>query len=371
MFRPLLSLCLALATSGCAMGGTISRMSVDYNEAVARMFDEQTLLNILRAKERMPQHYTSVSALRGNVTVKANAGLELTLEQGPNTHTPSIGGSIENGSEVDVSVDDTQTFYQGITQSVDQNVVAHYLQQGWDPRMIAMLLIESIELTPAYGHSGVRPIVVRNTPSTREFTNFLNCYRLSYSPDGGGTRTIKVDAEKVGDVAFNDLLATDFSRTRNKLSSRKFDKKGLVEIEVPGKYPLEFILDRDSQNCIRSQRYAPFQERSDRLGATITIRSVDSALYFIGEYLRNLDIIGEEVEEAHRVKGEPLFVVRQGSSANAAISASLLGRRYYVPAELAERGRTTQVITLLQQLMNIHKVSSERPNTVPVRLQRF
>lgn len=63
---------LAGGMSGCAMPREVQRIGVEYNAAVAGMANELTLLNIVRAKEDMPLHYTTVNRLTGSVTVKGS-----------------------------------------------------------------------------------------------------------------------------------------------------------------------------------------------------------------------------------------------------------------------------------------------------------
>lgn len=53
----------------CAFPTTVQRSGVEYNSALAEMNNEQTLLNILRAKDGMSTHFKSVSQFRGNINL--------------------------------------------------------------------------------------------------------------------------------------------------------------------------------------------------------------------------------------------------------------------------------------------------------------
>jgi hypothetical protein len=65
----------AFLLGGCAMTGTVQRMGVEYNTAIAGIANSVTLLNIVRAEHDMPLHYTSVSKMTGTVTVKATTSI--------------------------------------------------------------------------------------------------------------------------------------------------------------------------------------------------------------------------------------------------------------------------------------------------------
>jgi hypothetical protein len=88
--------------SACALPGVVQRTSVEYNEAAASMANQVTLLNILRAKEDLPEFYTSFTRLSGstqvtmgggfNAQVKASSPVETTSTQTmtPNTNATTV-----------------------------------------------------------------------------------------------------------------------------------------------------------------------------------------------------------------------------------------------------------------------------------------
>jgi hypothetical protein len=246
----------------------------------------------------------------------------------------------------------------------------------------ATLLIEKVELHGKYGNYA-KSTSLSNSPGSREFARFLDCYQLKPSEDAGGDIYVDVDSSKIDAVGLKDLLNMDLSSVRNRLTPDKAKKakdislggKAPLRLAVPGQYVLEFNYKSADRGCAHRSRYAPFEEKGGHLHAKILIRSVDSAIYYVGEYLREVHRQAERSSNAvvqdYAIDGEPLFVVHEGRTSRSAVSTTLMGRSYFVPANLAERGRTTQVIALLQQLMNIHKNSDQRPTTVPVRLQRF
>lgn len=93
---------LPLFLTACALPGVVQRQSVEYNEAAASMANQVTLLNILRAKEDLPEFYTSFTRLSGstqvtmgggfNAQVKASSPVDTTSTQTatPNTNATTV-----------------------------------------------------------------------------------------------------------------------------------------------------------------------------------------------------------------------------------------------------------------------------------------
>lgn len=159
----LLAAAALILTSGCAFRGDVKRMSVDFNATVADSANELTLLNVLRAKEYRPLHFSSFSLVRGSISMSAGSGFEPTFKGGQTTTKTDIAGkvatdivegvdsflfkpsaSFSTGPSFDVSVQDTQEFYQGILTSVPKETIAHYLHQGWRDDLLAYLLVQRV-----------------------------------------------------------------------------------------------------------------------------------------------------------------------------------------------------------------------------------
>lgn len=155
---------MSLLASGCAYRGPLTRVAVDHNELVANSVNQLMLLNVLRAKEREPLHFTSISKLTGNVSAvgvagantqvreqasmltTAPAGVTRATTEGGEIATPSLQLQVTAGSSFDVGVFDTQEFYQGLTSSVSPATIAHYLHQGWPAELLTYLAVGSVDL---------------------------------------------------------------------------------------------------------------------------------------------------------------------------------------------------------------------------------
>ena len=78
-----LLVCLSTALVGCSIHiPTIERDAIDYNQAIEQMANEVALLNVLRAMEGMPRHYSSISAIQGDLEVTTGANIGGTYPKG-------------------------------------------------------------------------------------------------------------------------------------------------------------------------------------------------------------------------------------------------------------------------------------------------
>ncbi len=89
-------LCAVLAA--CSFDGRIADHAVKYNKTVEEANNSLLLLNILRARDRRPMHFTAISQLRGSLSQSSTGSLGLQIPLGgdaSNTFplTPSLSFS--------------------------------------------------------------------------------------------------------------------------------------------------------------------------------------------------------------------------------------------------------------------------------------
>lgn len=225
---------LPFLVTGCAFPQQVQRFGVEYNSALETMSNEQTLLNIVRAKNGMPAHFTSVNRFTGNMNMKAAASLNaalrgegivdtaqtlaslvrtgaapnnidvetnsqtdtLAITEGVDAYTPQISGEIASGTTFDVAVFDGQKFFQGYTAALPYSLVDNFLQQGFDDELIFYLMVSRIEYTlteatPGFSEkAGAIIASFENAPRDikkfSHFRGFSRCYSLR-TADVSGT----------------------------------------------------------------------------------------------------------------------------------------------------------------------------------------
>ncbi|WP_207105731.1 hypothetical protein [Sphingomonas sp. CFBP 8760] len=195
----------------------MQRIGVGYNTAVANLTNEVTLLNVVRAKEGYPLHYTSVSRLTGNLTMRVNGGFNAQLKQdgisstdsasttnapagtttvltaaqavaeGGNVYTPSVGGEVSTSPSFDVIVNDGKEFYQGISSSISPETLGMLIEQAFEPREVLSVAIARVDFrlksaSPHYAGKAGSLVETINNDGTRDDTSLntlFNCYAFS------------------------------------------------------------------------------------------------------------------------------------------------------------------------------------------------
>jgi hypothetical protein len=281
--KSILLVCLLGTTAGCAFKGDVHRMSVDFNGAVANTANELTLLNVIRAKDYQPLHFSSFSLVRGSISFQGSAGTDASLKgrqtttktdaarniatdvvNGVDTFTPKFGAQLTSGPSFDIAVYDTQEFYQGILTSLPPSTVAHYLYQGWRSDLISYLLVQRVNYrareTFTVG-SGANAITYRKGDIVRsietaphgdgaeEFKELVKCFELQpvaeqppAVPLAPASRLAEV---KISELALLDGKSLDLEGTMS--ANPANDTAVMVRRVRPGRDSLRLFLIDKSQ----------------------------------------------------------------------------------------------------------------------------
>jgi hypothetical protein len=134
---------LVVGLGGCSASNVIDLYTADYRETAASAADAQLLLNILRAKDDLPIHFSDLSVIHGSIqwTAAAAAGIPI-VQNGsmtPTTISPVL--SAQNSPTFDVGTLDTQDFTRGMLSPADPKIVKQLFDQGIDSRLLALLFI--------------------------------------------------------------------------------------------------------------------------------------------------------------------------------------------------------------------------------------
>lgn len=250
--------CAALSATlmaGCStLQPPIRQIAVDSNRVFAESADQQTFLNILRAKDKLPTHYSSFAFFRGNLEVRGsamlgsslvergtqvltndltgtiiNSGTQTTLSNGVDTFTPSLGISTASNPNFEVRVYDSKEFQSGILTPLKPGLIDFYLGQGWPDEFLSALVISSVNVdVKILKHSvTVKDIVTSfpektarygllNDPSVGadfNFGKFIEFFQMRHQLTKGKT-TPMFDLSNVKDLNLGDidkLNGTDFT----------------------------------------------------------------------------------------------------------------------------------------------------------------
>jgi len=173
-------MCAALAAASCAMSEThqqqrretVTRRIVDdaiaFNEAYHGAITSQVLLNVLRAANRQPRQYTSMSGFtqsggtRGaSVTV---GGVELNqLGESWGQGEFGLESSRPLAPDYTVSPFETEAFANIVVRPTDPLLFRYYWDSGWNPDLLLMLLVDRVRIVPVAGGT---PRDLRNSAGT-------------------------------------------------------------------------------------------------------------------------------------------------------------------------------------------------------------
>lgn len=415
--RHLSALAFLLALAGCSFSRSMERAAVDQNQFVARTANTVTFLNILRAKDDRPLHFTSISRMSGSISagVTASTGLDVQLSGGADASIgPAIGGEISTNPSYDIAIYDSQEFQKGILQPIAPATLNFYLRTGWRPDLITVMTVQRVEFIAAVrtmlpAAHGEEDIVIEagetlatlvNQPSDRaaaaRFMAFISCYALAPLQRSGEVFPLKRFRD-VPTASLADLAQLDGKKIDLGKGPDGGDNDWVVR-KAPGGETVRLVRDhsRDNQGSdavcrdldvmlagdnrsparARIGRYADSAEvsftradqaRSVKTDIAVTFRSVDGVIYFLGQYARGAIDKDQPIYTIKTGDGvEDLLVVKRGRGGRYDLNAELNGYSYHIPRDGA--GRSYEAITLVEQLFNLNKTGQAIPLSTAVRV---
>ncbi|MBI0536451.1 hypothetical protein D9599_12780 [Roseomonas sp. KE2513] len=406
-FRPLLCLALAFLAAGCSLGDTIGRHGIAYNGSVQTATDTVLLLNVLRARDQAPLHFTEVGAIHGSLSLSAALGYDLSNVNG-GTEPALIATT---SPSFDIAPLDRQEFARGLLRPIDPALLRLLSDQGWPAQLLLHLLVSRFDEGP-----GGRIAV--NDPRRRQ--DLDPATRAACAREGLAARApcdpfqAMVDAiTGHGPLQFNGytrlvpvgprltraeaIAPENLTTARQPGMTMRQDGTGwqlyraLPQLVVcvpggagngtPGRYTA-LALDNDApQASPMSQEGSPCtaDEVADRPsgageaatpGVSWYLRSVDEVLRYLGEVQRR-----EEAGIPYRINigaaGTPrLFRLWSERPTRPRLSAEYQGRPWWVAEYDEGEDLTLRVLALTTQLLNLQKSASEIPSAGTLRLVR-
>jgi len=405
-----LTIATLLVTTACTTYETpFQSASIHYNRVAAESNNELIVLNILRAKHRQPMYFSALTQLNGSLTYGGSVTVGSTLNdsglqakdnvenfeagalttasitekvtRGLDTVSPSIRANVASNPSFQYQLLDTQEFYQGITQSIPEETIINYLEQGWDSDLLEALFIEAIS-----GVDGRK--IIENDPDS-DFSEIIACYdfKIGKTKD---TTPISVDINDLGDL---NGLANLFKAG----AKIKTDEYGNHTLTMTKTGKPELVYERSTAECggltgsLANGPEIRLFSAEIALGETanantLKIRSVQSVMYFLGEYIRE-DVTPYKIKVGKPEKEQCIFSIQSGAGRgqNPLVTTKLNGNRYNISADINKSGvdsddchveenedaasnvNTLRTLALLNQLINLQKSSKDRPQTLTVR----
>jgi hypothetical protein len=479
-------LAIALVTSGCAFRSQTVGMAMDHNDFVAETTNGQTVLNILRAREREPMHFTSFSKVSGNVTFTAGASTNVvsngnggstqlttttatktgagnasidqtgTLQElvgttlGATNISPQISLQVNSGTNFDIAINANDEFYKGILGTLPNSLLVHYLRQGFPADLLSHLTIGKLEfyaeVYPATAQTQdsttlTKRIFLSDAPNTpdetenvKKFVDAIQCRYLSYAIDKDKPRTLPLaspdalsglapelvarlrsssasgsysyeapkaefkialsepassdECESIRETLVSDFkqkfVAEDYFESSGNSTDKPTPQLGKL-LNKASDFQRSGLIDREAlagQGGATFESVGFFNEqlKDDYVGnlvIEISFRSIEGVIYYLGEYARNDEPKPRLKSSTCADGGYCLPIIRLSEASKIEpdrrwVTVNYRGKRYAVPLSGKNMddfgGRSSQTISLVQQLLNLTKTAKDLPSTPSVRI---
>jgi hypothetical protein len=234
--------------------------AVAYNQAYSAALNGQILLNILRAYNRQPRQYMSMTGFQNSVpdsrTVSVGVGALALGELGDHWGEGAFNVDTETQLEPDYAVEpfDSDDFAAIALSPTSTEVFRHYWDSGWNRDLLLLLLVDQMEV------SGAPETVYSNNAGTIA----ANCVGENYA--SGGCAFVR---------AARDLSQRTRTAQRMPVAAEEgvclpfaaYDVRQVRPIRHPaGACPVTIV--------IGDTRYA------------LQLRSLDAIIYYVGELIR-------------------------------------------------------------------------------------
>ena len=161
--------------NGCS-SKPISSSVISANKAQEDAANKLLLLNIARAHERMPMHFSLIGQIRSGpggwgIGVPA-LGLQIPFG-GAAEPNFALSAALEGQTPVDVTPLTNQEFMRGMTEPMKAEMLGFFVRQGWPAPMLMHLVFEAIEVVRKGAVIERLPNDPRD-PSFSKFVAFVN-----------------------------------------------------------------------------------------------------------------------------------------------------------------------------------------------------
>jgi hypothetical protein len=386
-----------LALSGLLLTGCSSQrlatQAVSFNLTLERAQNEMLLLNIIRAKDRLPMYISGISGLTGNVQTTLTSSLGHTYTDAgakkaaeavsgaatavtttkeitdtlTRAYTPSIGATFSKNPTFTLAVLDTQEFIRGFLAPVGKDTLHYYwTTQDWPPELLFYLLVQRVEIQEEDG----MPRVLRNYPDSsdskvREMEEFAQWAQEDFLakdpqivsvpiPESIGPALLASEVtnlEGLIAVAKEGLSITKIDPATNATVSeeREEARYQLQKLKMDLRFRLGSSADEGSSAKEESEESATKREYNRNIAqekermavtqagektVTFVLRSPEALIYYLGQLARLENRDDNPLTPYVCIQGQyqPLFVARPAGICGETLVDADTGRaRYSIP----------------------------------------
>lgn len=182
---------MSIFLTACVHLDQFSAQATDFNVQTASAENATLLLNIVRAANRFPMHFTELTTLSGTGTLTRGATLSVpagVLNGGSSTGSIGPTASVSESPTFNEAVLETQEFYRGMLRPLSIDEVSNYIAEGLPPRLIFTLALYQIQYQQSLSN---RFLLFKNnfhrqsTSAAQEDTTAKECKRIAGTVGSG------------------------------------------------------------------------------------------------------------------------------------------------------------------------------------------
>lgn len=154
----------SLAMSGCLSPITLNRAVTTYDEAITDAISKQLLINIARAHQHQPIHFTAVSNIAATFDFRVSAGATPALTgDASKTLMPIFGGSLAENPTISIVPMEGEEFTKRLLTPYQETKFLLLLRQRYDIDLLLRLLAQELRIT-----ENGQEVAYRNKPEDRK-----------------------------------------------------------------------------------------------------------------------------------------------------------------------------------------------------------
>ena len=154
----------SLTMTGCLSPITLNRAVTAYDEAVTDAISKQLLINIARAHQHQPIHFTGVSNIAATFDFRVSAGATPALTgEASRALMPIFGGSVAENPTISIVPIEGEEFTKRLLTPFQESKFLLLLRQRFDIDLMLRLMAQELRIT-----ENGEEIAYRNTPADRE-----------------------------------------------------------------------------------------------------------------------------------------------------------------------------------------------------------
>ncbi|HXT65204.1 MAG TPA: hypothetical protein VN657_00340 [Nitrospiraceae bacterium] len=154
----------SLAVTGCLSPITLNRAVTSYDEAITDAISKQLLINIARAHQHQPIHFTGISNIAATFDFRVNAGASpaFTGNDG-RALVPFFGGSVAENPTISIAPIEGEEFTKRILTPFQESKFLLLLRQRYDIDLLLRLMAQELRIK-----ENGQEVAYRNMPTDRK-----------------------------------------------------------------------------------------------------------------------------------------------------------------------------------------------------------